>query len=200
MRKQEEIKQVISLLEALNTTVAQVQAEVIRRRMDERAVFEKYVIGVVESQRDETLFYAARDAARYMKGEITLDILLPGMEISELSVSTPPDEAGDSITLSREDYDLLLKRLERLEQKVGLRRKPVTRKSPALKPVEMPVKMDMTDMLKQNEACQYLGCSKNTIKRWAVKGLVHAYQKGRYVYYSKKELERVKYLRKETWL
>ena len=149
-------------------------------------------MSVGEEKKDEQFFYALRDAARYAAGGMELEDLIPDAD------KYPADEqAGTdagSVTLSRKEYNDLLLRIERLEQWIGLSRKPAT-----LKPVEMPEGMDMTGMLKQNEACQYLNCGKNTIKKWAAKGLVHAWQKGKYVYYSKKELDKkMKRLREEA--
>ena len=149
-------------------------------------------MSVGEEKKDEQFFYALRDAARYAAGGMELEDLIPDAD------KYPADEqAGTdagSVTLSRKEYNDLLLRIERLEQWIGLSRKPAT-----LKPVEMPEGMDMTGMLKQNEACQYLNCGKNTIKKWVAKGLVHAWQKGKYVYYSKKELDKkMKRLREEA--
>ena len=187
MRSQFEINRTLNILnaQAQVSPTAKVQAEVISKRMDERAVFEKYVMGVSENQRDEALFFAARDAARYLKGDIDLDLLIPGVPLGNAEDLAFSEEEAGTVTLSRKDFNLLLKRLDRLEQWIGLSRKEAT-----LKPVDMPEGIDMTDMMKQNEACKYLCCGKNTIKKWVAKGFVKAYQQGKYVYYSKKELNK----------
>lgn len=195
MRTQFEINRALNILNSLaqEQPSAGIQAEVINKRMDERAVFEKYVVGVADSNRDESLFFAARDAARYLKGEIDLDILIPGVYIDNTKSSESAENEAGTVTLSRKDFNLLLKRIDRLEQWIGLSRKAAT-----LKPQAMPEGINMADMMKQNEACSYLECGKNTIKKWAAKGLVHAYQQGKYVYYSKKELDKkITRLRKE---
>lgn len=48
----------------------------------------------------------------------------------------------------------------------------------------------MSDMMKQNEACRYLSCGKNTIKGYASRGLIHSYRQGKFTYYSRKELDK----------
>ena len=78
----------------------------------------------------------------------------------------------------------LLKRLERVERRLGLRSQinKETRKPAA--------DTDATDLISQAEACRYIGCGKSTIKRWADRGLVTGYLKGKRVYYSRRELDR----------
>lgn len=191
MRKVNEINQAVAILRKKGDVVSLEQASVLSNRLNERSVFDKYVTNVPEADRSEEVFFAARDAARYLKGDISLDVLLPGLE--EVTGEVVAEEEAGTVTLSRKDFNQLLKRLDRLEQWIGLSRKAAT-----LKPEVMPEGIDMADMLKQNEACAYLECGKNTIKKWAAKGLVHAYQQGKFVYYSKKELDRkIKRLRKE---
>lgn len=192
MRKQQEINRAVAILCKKGDRISVAQAEVLEQRRTETQLFKEFVMSVGEEKKDEQFFYALRDAARYAAGGMELEDLIPDAD------KYPADEqAGTdagSVTLSRKEYNDLLLRIERLEQWIGLSRKPAT-----LKPVEMPEGMDMTGMLKQNEACQYLNCGKNTIKKWAAKGLVHAWQKGKYVYYSKKELDKkMKRLREEA--
>lgn len=192
MRKQQEINRAAAILRKKGDRISVAQAEVLEQKRTETQLFKEFVMSVGEEKKDEQFFYALRDAARYAAGGMELEDLIPDAD------KYPADEqAGTdagSVTLSRKEYNDLLLRIERLEQWIGLSRKPAT-----LKPVEMPEGMDMTGMLKQNEACQYLNCGKNTIKKWAAKGLVHAWQKGKYVYYSKKELDKkMKRLREEA--
>lgn len=195
MRKQEEINRAAAILRKKGDRISVAQAEVLEKRRTETQLFKEFVLSVGEEKKDERFFYALRDAARYAAGGMELEDLIPDADKYPVEEPDSPGERGN-VTLSRKDYNRLLARIERLEQWIGLSRKPAT-----LKPAEMPEGMDMKDMLKQNEACQYLECGKNTIKKWAAKGLVHAYQKGKYVYYSKKELDRkVNRLRKEAEL
>lgn len=193
MRKQEEINRAAAILRKKGDRISVAQAEVLEKRRTETQLFKEFVLSVGEDKKDEQFFYALRDAARYAAGGMELEDLIPDVDKYLVDESVGVKGSG-CVTLSRKDYNELLARIGRLEQWIGLSRKPAT-----LKPTVMPEGMDMKDMLKQNEACQYLNCGKNTIKKWAAKGLVHAYQKGKYVYYSKKELDRkVKSLRKEA--
>lgn len=185
MRTKQEIKQAVAILCHKADRLSLVMATVLQSSMTEQQVFQKYVMETSEADRDETVFFAARDAARYLKGDIDLDVLIPGVPEGNLDESFFAEDEAGTITLSRKDFNLLLKRIDRLEQWIGLSRKEATQK-----PIDMPTDADMTDMIKQNEACKHFACGKNTIKRWVAKGLIHAYQQGKYVYYSKKELDK----------
>lgn len=192
MRKQQEINRAAAILRKKGDRISVAQAEVLEQKRTETQLFKEFVMSVGEEKKDEQFFYALRDAARYVAGGMELEDLIP--DADKYPVDEQAGTDAGSVTLSRKEYNDLLVRIGRLEQWIGLSRKPAT-----LKPVEMPEEMDMADMLKQNEACAYLECGKNTIKKWAAKGLVHAYQKGKYVYYSKKEIDKkVKKLRKEA--
>lgn len=192
MRKQQEINRAAAILRKKGDRISVAQAEVLEQKRTETQLFKEFVMSVGEEKKDEQFFYALRDAARYVAGGMELEDLIP--DAGKYQVDEQAGTDAGSVTLSRKEYNDLLLRIERLEQWIGLSRKPAT-----LKPTEMPEGMDMTGMPKQNEACQYLNCGKNTIKKWAAKGLVHAWQKGKYVYYSKKELDKkMKRLREEA--
>ena len=77
--------------------------------------------------------------------------------------------------------------LSSLEQWTGLRRKAAPGDCTSL---PLPEDADMDDLMKQNEACRYLSCGKNTIKGYASRGLVHSYRKGKFTYYSRRELDK----------
>lgn len=186
MRKVNEINQAVAILRKKGDVVSLEQASVLSNRLNERSVFDKYVTNVPEADRSEEMFFAARDAARYLKGDISLDVLLPGLE--EVTGEVVAEEEAGTVTLSRKDFNSLLNRIERLEQWVGFRRKPTT-----VKPVPMPEDMDMKNMVIQRQACTCLKCSKITIKKLVAQKVLHAYQKDRNVYYSQKELN--KYLK-----
>lgn len=199
MRTKQEIKQAIAILQKKADRISLLQAATLEEGRNEAWVFTTYVTSVPEGAKDEVAFFAARDAARFASGHIGLEELIPDVCSMSTADFAATDTLGNmveeegTVTLSRKDFNNLIKRLDRLEQWIGLSRKAAT-----LKPKAMPEGMDMTDMMKQNEACAYLECGKNTIKKWAAKGLVQAYQQGKYVYYSKKELDKkIKRLRKE---
>lgn len=191
MRKQQEINRAAAILRKKGDRISQAQAVVLEKKQTETQLFKEHVLSVGEEKKDEQFFYALRDAARFAAGGLELEELIPDADKYPVEESTEIDSGN--VTLSRKDYNKLLLRIERLEQWIGLSRSPSTQI-----PVEMPSDMNMADMMKQSEACQYLGCGKNTIKRWAAKGLVQAYKKGKFVYYRKKELDKkIKKLRQE---
>ena len=63
MRTKQEIKQAVAILCHKSDRLSLVQAEVLRGNMTEQQVFQKYVMEMAEDTRDETVFFAARDAA-----------------------------------------------------------------------------------------------------------------------------------------
>ena len=93
-----------------------------------------------------------------------------------------PEEEEETITLSLSEYKKLLRRLDRVERRLGLRVGSLE-KVPRKDISEAP-----DDLIGQADACRLIGCGKTTIKRWANKGLITGYQKGRSVYYSRREL------------
>lgn len=192
MRKQQEINRAAAILRKKGDRISMAQAVVLEEKQTETLLFKEYVLSVGEDKKDDQYFFALRDAARFAAGGLELEELVPDWD--KYPVEESSEIESGSVTLSRKDYNKLLLRIERLEQWIGLSRKPATQK-----PVVMPEDMNMDDMMKQSEACQYLACGKNTIKKWAAKGLVQAYQKGKFVYYSKKELDKkIKKLRQEA--
>lgn len=148
---------------------------------------------VAEENRDEEMFFAARDAARFSAGHIGLEELIPDVQnmtaadFAAIGTLGVVDEEGDTIMLSRKEFNRLLARIERLEHWTGLRRKAAPGDCT---PLPLPEDADMDDLMKQNEACRYLSCGKNTIKGYASRGLVHCYRKGKFTYYSRRELDK----------
>ena len=63
MRTKNEIKQAVAILTRKADRLSLVQAEVLQGSMTEQQVFQKYVMEVAEENRDEEMFFAARDAA-----------------------------------------------------------------------------------------------------------------------------------------
>lgn len=189
MRTKQEIKQAVAILNRQDDPLSRVQVEVLQGGMTEKQVFMKYVIDIPDADRDEAAFFAARDAARFTAGHIGLEELVP--DLSSMTETADPDavtETGnDTVTLPRREFEQLLARIERLEQWTGLRRKAATG---SIVPGTLPANADMKDLMKQNEACRYLSCSKNTIKGYASRGLIHSYRQGRFTYYSRKEIDK----------
>lgn len=187
MRTKNEINQAVAILTRKADRPSLVQAEVLQGSMTEQQVFQKYVMEVAEENRDEVVFFAARDAARFSAGHIGLEELIPDVQsmtaadFAATGALGVVDEESDTIMLSRKEFNRLLARIERLEHWTGLRRKAAPGDCT---PLPLPEDADMDDLMKQNEACRYLSCGKNTIKGYASRGLVHSYKKGKFTYYS----------------
>ena len=143
-------------------------------------VFNQYVRDVPEDEQNETLFYAARDAALFLSGKIGISSICPDLE--DEPEEEEEQELEETITLSLSEYKKLLLRLDRVERRLGLRVgdvAPAPRKDISEAPDEL---------IGQADACRLIGCAKTTIKQWANKGLITRYQKGYNVYYSRREL------------
>lgn len=181
MRKQNEIKRAVEVLKKHTDPASLAQLDVLQNRRSETWVFIHYVREVPEEERDPALFYAARDAAQFLTGKISISAICPELD-DEPEEEPEPDD--DAITLSRKEYEKLLKRLERVERRLGLR-VGTTDRAPRKDLSEAPA-----DLISQVDACKYIGCGKSTIKRWADKGLLTGYKKGRSVCFSRKEIDR----------
>lgn len=179
MRKKSEIKRAIEALRQKCDHISQAKLQVLEGVRSEQWVFDNYV-KIPEEERDEEAFFAARDAAQFVAGKIGISAICPELEDS------PEDVDEDTITIPRSEFDKLLKRLERVERRLGLR----------VGSVEKAERKDISeapdDLIPQVEACRYIGCGKSTIKRWADRGLITGYVKGRSIMYSKKELDKSK--------
>lgn len=177
MRKQSQINRAIEHLKSYNDAASRIQVEVLEMKRSESWVFNQYVRDVPEDERNETLFYAARDAAQFLAGKIGISAICPDLEDEP-----EEEEEEETITLSLSEYKKLLLRLERVERRLGLRVgdvAPAPRKDISEAPDEL---------IGQADACRLIGCAKTTIKQWANKGLITRYQKGYNVYYSRREL------------
>lgn len=179
MRKQSEINRAIAYLEERNyDPICRIQREVLEEKRSESWVFNQYVRDVPEDERNETLFYAARDAAMFLSGKIGISSICPDLEDGP----EEEQELEETITLSLSEYKKLLLRQDRVERRLGLRVgdvAPAPRKDISEAPDEL---------IGQADACRLIGCAKTTIKQWANKGLITRYQKGYNVYYSRREL------------
>lgn len=182
MRKQSEINRAIEHLKAYTDAASRIQVEVLEMKLSETWVFNECVRDVPEDERNETLFYAARDAAQFLAGKIGLSSICPDLE----DEPEEEEEQDENITLSRKEYNNLLKRLERVERKLGLKSQinRISRK--------LVSEADPEDLMSQADACRYIGCGKTTIKRWADRGFLTGYKDGQRIFYSKKEIDKSK--------
>lgn len=174
MRTKSEIERALSALSRMGTPESLAQSEVIEGRRTETWVFEHYLKNVPEEERNEQLFYAARDAAQYLHGKIGISALCAELD------DEPEQPCRETITIDLMEYRSLISRIERIERRLGMKvRQPRKNISEA-----------SGDMMSQSELCRYIGCGKSTVKRWADKGLVTGYRNGYSVQYSRQEIDR----------
>lgn len=181
MRKQSEINRAIEYLKPLVDKVSRLQVEILENKRSETWVFNQYVRDVPEDKQNETLFYAARDAAMFLAGKIGISSICPDLE----DEPEEEEEQEETITLSRHEYDNLLQRLERVERKLRLHQcnhEKISKKTSG-------------DLISQVDACLYIGCGKSTIKRWADRGVLTRYKKKQRIFYSKKEIDKSKVIK-----
>lgn len=176
--KKDEINQVLERLGLRSDVLSAVQCNVIRNRMTETDVFRKYVTEVATEQRSEEVFYAARDAAQYIAGKLPATALIPDFAYQEDEV-----EVDDEIKISRKVFENLIKRIERLERRVGIR----TSKAKAIL-ISKDDDSAPDDLMTSTETIKFIGCGKSTLMRWKEAGYITAYYKNAYLYFSKSEI------------
>lgn len=178
MRKSQEISKAIAILRKKGDKLSLNQADVLANRRGEVWVFERYVRDVADAERDESVYCAARDAAKYLIGRIEMAELIPDIEKYQKIAAPSPEPKVSTESLLRR-----IEKLERLVDDLLLER----RQRSAYK--KMPESYDRGDFLIQTKAYEYIGCSKTTLKSWTDKGLITGYRKGTKVYYCKSELD-----------
>ena len=175
MRTTKELKDALMRLGQLpETPERKIQQEVIRFRQTEKTVFTNHVMKVPESERNESVFYAARDAAQFVAGKIGLDVLL-GTDAPE--ADDMPEDDTEEVTVSRAYLEEMERRIERLELRLL-----------KIEGIKSLVRDEQTERLSTAEACYYIGCSRDTLMRWTKEGQVKSEQQGRYYYYPASEL------------
>lgn len=186
--KKEIIEDVLNALREKGDPVSLEQCRVIENRWTDREVFSHYLSGKSEEERDMNLYWACRDAAQFVHGNLEAATLVPdlyGMPREEEDSMEP--DTGETVTLSRKDFNDLLRRIEKLERWTGLKR----RAEPArLKP--LPQGADRADYVNQNEACRLLGISKRSMRGYADRGEVKAWQDRKFVVYLRKDILKLK--------
>ncbi len=188
MVKKEIIEDVLNALREKGDPVSLEQCRVIENRWTDIEVFNTYLAGKSDGERNMEIYWACRDAAKFVRGELEVSSLVPGLEITpeREEVDEEKNEPG-TITISRKEFDSLLRRIEKLERWTGLKR----RTEPArLKP--LPQGADRSDYVNQNEACRLLGISKKSMRGYADRGEVKAWQDRKFVVYLRKDILKLK--------
>ena len=162
----------MAYLKGKDDAKSRAQYNTLLNRMNESQVFSTYMASLPEEERNEDVYYAARDAARFLAGKLPLSAMIPDSDDDN------DTEDDDTVTIKRSQLEDILKRLERLEKRVGISRetKPL-HKSPA-------------DIMTIEEAAAWVGCGERTISRWAHKGCFTTYKNSGRGYFSKSEIEK----------
>ena len=178
MRSKKEIDDALFRLTLLpDNATRRAQIEVLTGCRSESWVFDKYVRNAPAGERDEDVFYAARDAAQFVAGKLELDAVL---EINPLD--DEPHDGTEEVTVPKSLLQNLIERVARLEKDVrSLCSEKTLRAAP--KPVTAG-----EAFLTGEEAAYYVGCSYRTLSMWRKKGLVTGHKKGNFLFYLPSEL------------
>lgn len=162
----------LAYLKDKEDAISVAQHNVLINEMNETQVFNTYMSSLPEEERNEDVYYAARDAARFLTGKLPLSAMIPDSDDDN------DTEEDDTIIIKRSQLEEILKRLERLEKRVGIcvETKPL-HKAP-------------DDIMTIEEAAAWVGCGERTISRWAHKGCFTTYRNSGRGYYSKSEIEK----------
>lgn len=186
MVKKEIIEDVLKALRRKGDPVSMEQCRVIENRWTDIEVFNHYLAGKSDGERNMVTYWACRDAAQFVHGQLDVSALIPEMEVTPSQDEEPDNEPG-MVTLSRKDFNELLRRIEKLERWTGLKRRTETAR---LKP--LPQGADRADYVNQNEACRLLGISKRSMRGYADRGEVKAWQDRKFVVYLRKDILKLK--------
>ena len=186
MVKKEIIEDVLKALRRKGDPVSLEQCRVIENRWTDIEVFNHYLAGKSDGERNMVTYWACRDAAQFVHGQLDISALIPEMEVTPSQDEEPDNEPG-MVTLSRKDFNELLRRIEKLERWTGLKRRTETAR---LKP--LPQGADRADYVNQNEACRLLGISKRSMRGYADRGEVKAWQDRKFVVYLRKDILKLK--------
>ena len=173
MRPAKEIKEALKLLEQLPETPARnAQIDVLRNCHSEKKVFDLYVQKA--EVKNESVFYAARDAAQFVARKLELETLL-GMDVPPIEDEPEPEDK--IVTISKAYLESLEQRLDRLELMLL-----------KMEGIKNLMREKQTERLSASEVCYYIGCSRDTLIRWTKEGLVKAERQGKYYYYPISEM------------
>lgn len=183
MRKQREINQAAAILRKKGDRISQAQAGVLEQKRTETELFKEYVLSVNEKNKNDEFFFALRDAARFAAGGLELEGLIP--DADKYPVPLEPEQKKERQSVSSSEYQALLRRMNTLEALVDELYKERRQRAEYQKKPDT----NRADFISQEEATQFVGCSRETLNAWQRKGLITGYRKAGRVYYSKSELE-----------
>lgn len=174
MRRKEDIQCLINALLATPNKENDARRTVLEMNLTESQVFNEYVKNIGMEERDENVYYAARDAARYLNGQleatdIVPDIVLPSEEY---------DLDEDVISISVNDFNALVERVAKLEKIVMTYEHNESR-----------TRQPKDDLISIGEATRIYNVNYKTFLRWIQSGWLSAVDKGKYHFVSVHEIE-----------
>lgn len=187
MRKQKEIKQAISVLLKKGDPISLIKAQTLADHLTERQVFQKYVVEKSDDERNESIFFSARDAARYAAGLLELEELVQGVE------SCPDEELHEElqpaqITSGEEMVQVPLQTFRDILGTLRLLEKQVCELCGMN--VDLPPVTVANDLIELKDVLEYIGCGATTLRRWVRKAVITApFRRGSCSYFSKHELD-----------
>ena len=182
MRKKQEIKKGIAILRMKGDKISLLQAKVLENGYNESQVFATYVASVPEEDKDETVFYACRDAARFAAGRLSLEELIPDADRYLVTVDRPEPKERQSVSVR--EFEALKRKVAQLEGFVEDLLKERRQRAEYQKLPDT----NRADYIGQKDATELIGCSRETLNAWQRKGYITGYRKAGLVYYSRSEL------------
>lgn len=168
------IHKVMAYLKDKEDAISAAQYNTLLNRMNESQVFSTYMASLPEEERNEDVYYAARDAARFLAGKLPLSAMIPDSDDDNVT------EEDDTVTIKRSQLEDILKRLDRLEKKTGIIRCVRETK---------PISAAPEDIMSMDETIRWSGCGKKTLRRWASRGSFTTYANGKRYFFSRSEIE-----------
>lgn len=168
------IQKVLAYLKDKDDAISEAQYNTLLNRMNESQVFSTYMASLPEEERNEDVYYAARDAARFLAGKLPLSAMIPDSDDDN------DTEEDDMVTIKRSQLEDILKRLDRLEKKTGIIKCERNTK---------PLTNAPDDLMTLEQVMEWTGCGKKTVRRWAGRGCFTTYADGYRYYYSKSDIE-----------
>lgn len=179
MRTKQEINEALEILYARGDKNSMLQADVLENKYSEREIFQKMVLDVLQENRDEAAFFAARDAGMFLEGKLGMEEFLSVEQTKKEDEQVMPE-----ISISIDYLLALTTRVDRLEKQVRFLQDRKNRST-----YKHSADANKHDYLTQTQAYKYIGCSQLTLIRWTKEGNVKGYRKGGHVYYSQSELD-----------
>lgn len=171
------IQKVMTYLKDKDDAISAAQYNTLLDRMNETQVFSTYMASLPEEERNEDVYYAARDAAKFLAGKLPLSAMIPESDDEENET-----EKYDNSTLTIQCSVLrnILRRLDRLEKEIGIT---------GFERIAY-ADINSDDLIPRIEAIKWIGCGKSTIRRWVKSGAITKYISDGSIYYSKSEIKK----------